>query len=182
MRKLWRLLPLAAIGVLALVVAGCGGGGSSSSSSSGVATARGQDGRHDDGHRFSGDVDSLDPGYWYYQYDYVALGQTTQRWLYSWKPNDTSADARPRPGLPQVADGGKTLTIKIKSGIKYSPPLQNRTVKAADIKYAMERCFLPQVGNGYAGVYYTDIVGAKDFQAGKAERDLRHHAPDDRRS
>src|SRR5439155_16267039 len=73
----------------------------------------------------------------------------------------------------------KTLTVKIKSGIKYSPPLQNRTVKTADIKYAIERCFLPQVGNGYVHSYYGDIKGADAFAGGKAKEISGITAPDD---
>ena len=156
MRKLWRLLPLAAIGVVALVVAGCGSGGGGGSSTSGTSGKTGGTVTILDS---AGSVDSLDPGYWYYQTDYEELAQPTQRQLYGWKPDDTA----PRPdiaqGLPQISNGGKTLTIKIKSGIKYSPPLQNQTVKAADIKYAMERCFSTSVGNGYAFSYYSGIVG-----------------------
>ena len=174
MQKLWRLLPLAAIGVLALVVAGCGGGGSKSSTST-AGKAGGAVTILDS----AGSVDSLDPGYWYYQTDYEELGQTTQRWLYSWKPNDTEPTPDIAQGLPQVSDGGKTLTIKIKSGIKYSPPLANQTVKAADIKYAMERCFLPQVGNGYSGAYYSSITGSSAFAAGKASEISGIQAPDD---
>ena len=52
-------------------------------------------------------------------------------------------------------------------GIRYSAPLQNRTVKTADIKYAIERCFLPQVGNGYAASYYGAIKGVDAFTSGK---------------
>jgi peptide/nickel transport system substrate-binding protein len=108
----------------------------------------------------AGGVDSLDPGYWYYQTDYAYLASTTQRQLYGWPPNNTA----PAPDLatapPVVSDGGKTLTIKIRSGIKYSPPLQTRTVAAADIKYGIERCFNANVGNGYVGAYYSHIVGA----------------------
>ena len=63
--------------------------------------------------------------------------------------------------------------------MQYSAPLANQTVKAADVKYAMERCFLPQVGNGYAGAYYSDIVGASDYAAGKAKVITGIEAPDD---
>src|SRR5919201_5697829 len=110
MRKLWRLLPLAAIGALAaLVAAGCGGGGSKSSTTGASGKTGGTITINDS----AGSVDSLDPGYWYYQTDYEELQQTTQRMLYGWNPTDTS----PRPdlaqGLPQVSNGGKTLTIKI---------------------------------------------------------------------
>src|SRR4051812_50026050 len=74
------------------------------------------------------DVDSLDPGYWYYQYDYMALMEPTQRSLYGWE-----ADAdKPTPDLatgdPAISDGGKTMTIKIRPGIKYSAPVK-RDVK-----------------------------------------------------
>jgi peptide/nickel transport system substrate-binding protein len=128
----------------------------------------------------AGGVDSLDPGYWYYQADYQELGNTTQRQLYGWKPDETKPTPDLAEDLPEVSNGGKTVTVKIKSGIKYSPPLQNRTVKSADIKYAMERCFLPQVGNGYANSYYGGIEGVKAFQDGKAKEISGIQTPDDR--
>src|SRR5215467_16395175 len=155
MQKLRRLLPLAAIGVLALVAAGCGsGGGSTGGGGASSQATSGKTGGTGTILDSAGSVDSLDPGYWYYQTDYEELGQTTQRWLYSWKPNSNVPTPDIAQGMPQISNGGKTLTIKLKSGIKYSPPLQNQTVKAADIKYAMERCFATSVGNGYAFAYY----------------------------
>jgi peptide/nickel transport system substrate-binding protein len=181
MRKRFLVL---AIALVALVIAGCGGGSSNKSSSSGgkaatTPTSGAKKGGHLDVLSAS-DVDSLDPGYWYYQYDYMTLFQPTQRGLYGWKPEDVE---RPTPDLavdyPKVADGGKTLTIKIKPGIKYSPPLQNRTVSSKDVKYALERDFLPQVGNAYAGVYFAEIAGVKAFQAGKAKEISGIQAPDD---
>ncbi|MBX5468668.1 MAG: hypothetical protein IRZ21_02080 [Thermoleophilaceae bacterium] len=173
-----RFLLCALVAVLALVAAGCGGGNDNNGGGGGNA-ATGKKGGTLTIVDTAGGVDSLDPGYWYYQTDYLELAQPTQRWLYSWGPTDT----KPRPdlaeGMPQVADGGKTLTIKIKQGVKYSPPLQDRTVSSKDIKYAMERCFLPQVGNGYAPVYYSDIVGVKQFQSGKAKEISGIQTPDD---
>lgn len=127
-----------------------------------------------------GDVDSLDPGYWYYQYDYQALQQPTQRGLYGWEPDK---DAEPTPdlaeGSPEVSEDGKTVTVKIKQGIKYSPPLETRTVKAADFKYALERCFLPAVGNGYINTYFSNLTGLQAFKDGKAEEISGLSAPDD---
>jgi len=183
MRKsLATLAPLLA--VLALVVAACGGGddnGGGGGNKGGAAPNTGKTGKK--GGTLTvmgiGDVDSMDPGYWYYQTDYQYVLLTGQRTLYSWKPTETT----PAPDLalapPQVSDDGKTLTIKIRPNIKYSPPLQNRVVKAADIKYAMERIYLPQVGNAYAGVYFSDISGAKAFQDGKADEVSGIQAPDD---
>jgi peptide/nickel transport system substrate-binding protein len=171
MRKRSTALALALFAIAAIVVSGCGGG----SDESGGGTKGGEVTVLDT----AGGVDSLDPGYWYYQTDYSELGQTTQRWLYSWKPEDTKPSPDLAAGPPKLSNGGKTITIKIKSGIKYSPPLQNRTVKSADIKYAMERCALPQVGNGYFGAYYTGIVGAKDMQSQKAKEIKGIQTPDD---
>ena len=181
MQKLRRLLPLAALGILALVVAaGCGGGGSKSSTSSGASTnTNGKTGGTVTILDTAGSVDSLDPGYWYYQTDYEELGTTTQRWLYSWKPDSNTPTPDVAQGLPQVSDGGKTLTIKIKPGIKYSAPLANRTVTSKDVKYAMSRCFLPQVGNGYALVYWGDIEGASAYSQGKATEVTGLQTPDD---
>jgi len=181
MQKLRRLLPLAALGILALVVAaGCGGGGSKSSTSGGASTnTNGKTGGTVTILDTAGSVDSLDPGYWYYQTDYEELGTTTQRWLYSWKPDSNTPTPDVAQGLPQVSDGGKTLTIKIKPGIKYSAPLANRTVTSKDVKYAMSRCFLPQVGNGYALVYWGDIEGAQAYSQGKATEVTGLQTPDD---
>src|SRR6185503_2511063 len=104
----------------------------------------------------AGGIDSLDPGYWYYQADYQEVGPT-QRQLYGWKPDETTPTPDLAEDLPAASNGGKTLTIKIKPGVKYSAPLQTRNVSSKDVKYALERCFLPAVGNGYANIYYNDI-------------------------
>src|SRR3954462_10652789 len=65
------------------------------------------------------DVDSLDPGYWYYQYDDMALGQTTQRWLYAWEPGKTSPTPDVAAAPPQTSADGRTVTIPIRPGIRY---------------------------------------------------------------
>jgi len=135
----------------ALGVAACG------SSSGGAAAKNGGTLTELD---VAGGVDSLDPGYWYYQTDYQQLSQTTQRQLYGWPPSATSPVPDLATSLPVASNGGKTLTIKIRPGVRYSPPLQNRTVTAADVKYGLERCFAANVGNGYAGAYFSQIVGA----------------------
>src|SRR5437762_12662644 len=120
MRTLMRAMALVAS--LAFVVAGCGGG-SSKKGASGTASGEPVSGAQKGGHidvLSAADVDSLDPGYWYYQYDYMALAFPTQRWLYSWGPTDT----KPRPdlavGMPTTSADGKTVTIKIHPGVKYS--------------------------------------------------------------
>jgi peptide/nickel transport system substrate-binding protein len=168
MSKLWRLLPLAAVAAATLGISACGSSSSSSTSSS-SASASVKNGGTITILDVAGGVDSLDPGYWYYQTDYADLMQPTQRQLFGWPDNDST---EPVPdlatALPTISDGGKRITIHIKSGIKYSPPLQNRTVTAADIKNGLERCLTPKIGNGYAGAYFTPIVGAPAMLAGKA--------------
>ncbi len=125
------------------------------------------------------DVQSLDPGAEYFTYDYQVLSLPTQRALYGWRPRDTRPTPDLASALPVTSDGGKTVTIKIKPGIRYSPPLQDRSVTSADVKYAIERTFLPSVGNFYAGVYYNAIKGAKAFASSKATEISGIETPDD---
>ena len=106
------LLALALCG-LGLVAVSCGDDESG-------ATVR----RHHEHHRCRrGGVDSLDPGYWYYQQDYAQLANTTQRQLYGWKPDENKPTPDLAEALPEVSNGGKTVTVKIKPNIKYSAPL-----------------------------------------------------------
>src|SRR6185312_17561800 len=61
---------------------------------------------------------------------------------------------------PEVSHDGKTVTVKIRQGVKFSPPV-NRDVTSKDVKYAIERGFFNTVQNGYAGAYFGDLIGAK---------------------
>jgi peptide/nickel transport system substrate-binding protein len=155
----------------ALVVAGCGSSSSSSksggSSSTPAATSAPKMGGNVTSLWVAGGVDSLDPGYWYYQTDYTDLGQTTQRTLYAWPAKATSPTPDLATALPTVSNGGKTITIHIRSGIHYSAPLASQTVTSADIKYAMDRCYAASVANGYAFLYYSNIAGAPTKPASK---------------
>lgn len=127
-----------------------------------------------------GDVTSLDPGYWYYAYDYQALAQTTQRALYGFAPKATTPTPDLAAAMPQTSGDGRTVTIKIRPGIRFSPPLQDRVVSSEDVKYAIERTFLPSVRNAYAGTYYRAIEGSGDFRAGRAQEITGIRTPDDR--
>ena len=159
-----RTAPWVALLVLIpLVAAGCG---SSGSKKGGTLTVISQ-----------GDVDSLDPGYHYYQYDTQALDQTTQRTLYGWKPEARTPSPDLAASMPAVSDGGRTITVKLKTGIRFQPPV-NRAATSADVKYAIERTFLPAVGNAYSSVYYGGILGAKAYIDGKAKEVSGIQAPD----
>jgi peptide/nickel transport system substrate-binding protein len=176
-----RVVPaLLAAFVLALA-AGCGGDDSSSSekgASSSNAAPTGAKKGGDLSVLYAADVDNIDPGITYYQYGFN-VAYATQRPLYSFKPGDA---INPEPDLadgpPQITDGGKTLTIKIRTGVKFSPPV-NREVKSADVKYAIERAFTKQVAGPYVGAYMSDIKGIKEFQSGKAKEISGITTPDD---
>ena len=168
---------------LALVAAGCGGAANNDNA---PAVSGGNDAADTTGKRGGAltvlsiaDVDSLDPGYWYYQYDYQALQQPTQRSLYGWEPAKTTPSPDLAAAMPETSPDGRTITIKLKPNIRYSAPLANRTVTSADVKYALERCFMPQVGNGYAGVYFSQIEGVKAYTAGKAKEITGIQTPDE---
>lgn len=116
------------------------------------------------------DVDYIDPGAAYYQPTYM-IDLAVDRPLMGWPPNDTAA---PQPDLaasaPVVSNSGKTITFKIRPGIKYSPPLGggpgwNKPVVSADVKYAIQRGLLPGVPNGYLSLYFADLVGLAQAQA-----------------
>ncbi len=141
------------------VLAGCGGG---SGSERAADSRTGQDAKQ--GGKltmlWTDDVDNIDPGITYYQMGYM-VSYATQRPLYSWKPDDGET---PVPDLaeaePQISEDGRTVTVKIRDGVRFSPPV-DREVTAKDVKYAIERGFFNTVGNGYVGAYFGDLVGAK---------------------
>jgi peptide/nickel transport system substrate-binding protein len=107
----------------------------------------------------SGDVDYMDPGKTYYSYA-IGIMNALHRGLYAYMPGDTSkAIPDLAEGDPEIAEDGKTVTVKVKSGVMFSEPV-NREVTSKDVKYAIERAFTANVGNGYSGIYFGDLVGA----------------------
>ena len=61
--------------------------------------------------------------------------------------------------MPKISADGKTVTVRIKKGVRFGPPV-NREVTSADVKYAIERSFSVSVTNGYVNLYFWDLVGA----------------------
>jgi peptide/nickel transport system substrate-binding protein len=61
-------------------------------------------------------------------------------------------------GLPRISNGGKTYTLTLRKGLKYS---DGSPVKASDFKSSIERMFLVNSGGS---PFYTDIAGAAEFQ------------------
>jgi peptide/nickel transport system substrate-binding protein len=198
----FRSLVRAALGLIAalalvLLVAACGSDNGSSTSAStsggGATTTSGGSGEvgqpvtaPPDGAKSggtltmlsAGDVDYIDPGLAYYAFSYSVL-QPTLAPLYGYDPGDPST-AKPilADGEPQISEDGKTITVKIKKGYKFSPPV-NREVTSKDVKYAMERAFTKEVPNGYMSAYFGNIEGVKAFQDGKAKDISGIQTPDD---
>jgi peptide/nickel transport system substrate-binding protein len=114
------------------------------------------------------DVDFIDPGAAYYQVTYI-IDYASQRTLVGWPP-DEREDAQPdlADGEPQISNDFKTITFKIKDGVRFSPPV-DREIRAQDFKYAIERGLLPGVATGYHSSYLGTIVGY-DQAVAAAER------------
>ncbi|HEX7298353.1 MAG TPA: ABC transporter substrate-binding protein [Solirubrobacteraceae bacterium] len=151
---------------LAMFLAACGGndnGGGGGGGGTVTTQTKVQEGKKGGSLTFlaAGDVDWMDPGQTYYTFGYQ-VAYAVNRTLYSFKPDDS---IKPVPDLaegePEISADNKTVTVHLKKGIKYAPPV-NREVKAADIKYAFERSFSKEVPSGYAGTYFGTIVGTPD--------------------
>jgi peptide/nickel transport system substrate-binding protein len=65
--------------------------------------------------------------------------------------------------LPEISSDGKTYTLTLRDGMKYS---DGTPIKASDWAYAVQRMFDVESGGSS---FYTTIVGAEDYQAGKAK-------------
>jgi peptide/nickel transport system substrate-binding protein len=156
-------------GLLAFGLAACGGGSSSSSGSSeansggGGSTEGGNEGGTLKG-AYASFPDYMDPAI-----SYTAEGWTAMRPVYvpliTYKHAAGAEGSEIIPGLakemPKVTNGGKTYTLFLKPGLKYS---NGEPIKAGDFKWAVERVFLTNSGGSS---FYTDIVGAEQFQKTK---------------
>jgi peptide/nickel transport system substrate-binding protein len=167
--------------VTALIVAACGSS-SSSSSSSGSTTAKSstvstggfqspETQSLTTGKRGGTltvldetDFEHLDPGIAYYSLDYEVVF-ATQRPLYSQKPNSTAPSPDLAAGPPEVSADGKTVTVKIKEGIHFSPPV-NREATSEDVAYAIERGANPNVANPYLQSYFSAVEGVPKATGG----------------
>jgi peptide/nickel transport system substrate-binding protein len=112
-----------------------------------------------------GEFERLDPGIAYGVPEYGVVF-ATQRPLYSNKPN-TSFEVTPdtAEGSPVISDGGREVTVKIRHGIHFSPPV-NTEVTSEDVAYAIERGANPNVANPYFQAYFQSIEGAPDASGG----------------
>jgi peptide/nickel transport system substrate-binding protein len=175
MRLTRKLASAALAGALALGLAACGSG-SGVSGGSGITVAKGIQtplSEAQSGGKRGGtltvlnqtDFEQIDPGLAYYNIDYEAV-YATQRPLFSYKPNTF---ATPSPDMAseeaQISDGGKTITVHIRKGVHFSPPV-NREVTSADVAYAIERGANENVENPYFEAYFKSLQGFNQAKGG----------------
>jgi peptide/nickel transport system substrate-binding protein len=175
MRLTGKLASAALAGALALGLAACGSG-SGVSGGSGITVAKGiqtplteaQSGGKRGGTLTvlnQTDFEQIDPGLAYYNIDYEVV-YATQRPLFSYKPNTfatASPDMASEPA--QISDGGKTITVHIRKGVHFSPPV-NREATSADVAYAIERGANENVENPYFEAYFKSLQGFNQAKGG----------------
>jgi peptide/nickel transport system substrate-binding protein len=156
------LLVLAALAA-AVGLSACGSGSGSTGGSTGGSSGEGNEGGTLVG-AYSAFPDYLDP----------ALSHTIEGWtatfdtyipLLTYAHASGKAGGKVIPGLatalPEVSDGGKTYTMTLRKGLKYS---NGEPVVASDFTHSLERVF---VLNSSGSPFYEDIVGAAQFMKTK---------------
>src|SRR5204863_538304 len=109
--------------------------------------------------------DYLDPALSYTLEGWTALYDTYIP-LLTYAHASGEAGSKVVPGLakalPRISDGGKTYTLFLRKGLKYS---DGTAVRASDFTYAIERLFKLNSGGS---PFYADIVGAEGFAETKS--------------
>ena len=72
--------------------------------------------------------------------------------------------------LPYVSADGLTYRFRVRPGRRFAPP-SNAPVTAAAVRFSIERALSPKLRSASPGTRFLgDVVGARAFSAGKAER------------
>lgn len=150
--------PVAALLIAAMVavlVAACGGGSSTGSSSKPTTLNV----------TFAAFPDYMDPALSYSLEGWTSMWETYVP-LLTYRHAGGAAGAQLIPGLaramPKITDGGKTYTLYLRKGLRYS---DGTPVRASDFGATIERDLAM---NSPGTPFYTDIVGAEKFAETKA--------------
>jgi ABC-type transport system substrate-binding protein len=155
-RRLWAVV----LGVSAL--SGCGGGNGASSPPSGSVLHVAQ----------QAEPTTLDPAQ-------VQDGPTIELMMHvfdglvQWNVQNELI-----PALAEkwdVSDGGRTYTFHLRKGVKFH---NGRALTADDFVYSLTRSLSPKLASPVAMVYLNDIVGAREYNQGKAPSVSGLSAPD----
>jgi peptide/nickel transport system substrate-binding protein len=191
-RKLLGALALTV--VLGLIAAACGGGGGAKSTTgtgtgvSGASTSGGgpsQTGQKGGTYRTAiedfGYTNGFDPTGEYLGTAWGLYSDMLLRNLVTYKHIEGVPGDQIVPDiasdLPQVSPDGLTYTFKLKSGVKFGPPV-DRDVTSHDIEYAFERINTKSLVAQY-GFYYDGVIKGMDGQAKKPAPISGIETPDD---
>src|SRR5207302_13779 len=156
------LISTALIASLSVAITACGGSSSSTPSTAGGGTGGG--GTAVNGGTLHAAIadnpDHLDTGLSYATEGWEIL-EATGDGLLGFRKTAGPAVIVPdlAVAMPKVSDGGRTYTFHMRSGVKFSSPV-NREVLPSDIKFSIERLF--RVDSGGVG-FYSGIVGADSY-------------------
>jgi peptide/nickel transport system substrate-binding protein len=154
-----RVAPLMTVAALALGATGCGGNEHASQGAREGAPAEGKRGGTLIA-LWADDTDNIDPGITYSQIG-AQIVRATQKTLFTPRVDDpTVIEPDLAASAPEIAGDGCEVTVRLKRGVRFSPPV-GREVTSADVKYAIERGFFGSVNNGYAGIYFGGLRGAR---------------------
>ena len=176
---LWR--PTAALiagaGLLALAASACGGGSKSSAPGTTGATtttptttapAKSRRGGQMKLNMSATDVDFTDPSLAYGSISWQIEYATALK-LYNYPDKPAPEGSRILPeaatGFPVISKDGKTYTITVKSGYKFS---NGKPVTAANFAFAINRALNPRMQSP-AAAFIGNIVGAQDVLNKKAK-------------
>ena len=178
-RQQVRLVGLAL--ALALVAAACGGGDNEPSSSGGQQATPQKGGVLRTGISDFGFTNGFDPTG---EYVAVAIGLygAMERTLMGYKHIADAPGNELVPDLaeaaPEISSDGLKYTFKLKSGVKWAPPL-NRDVTSADVAYAFQRINTAPLVAQY-GFYYYGVIKGMDGKAKSADTKISGiETPDD---
>jgi peptide/nickel transport system substrate-binding protein len=178
-RQQVRLVGLAL--ALGLVAAACGGGNNNGGSTSGNQATPQKGGVLRTAISNFGFTNGFDPTG---EYVAVALGlyQATNRTLMNTKHIADAPGNELFPDLaeaaPEISSDGLKYTFKLKSGLKWAPPL-NRDVTSKDIAYAFQRINTAPLVAQY-GFYYFGTIKGMDGKAKSADQKISGiETPDD---
>ncbi|MDP9134598.1 MAG: ABC transporter substrate-binding protein, partial [Actinomycetota bacterium] len=89
---------------------------------------------------------------------------------YPERPFPEGVQLRPEvaAAMPEVSDGGRTYTVRLRPGFRFSPP-SGAPVTADAFRRAIERALHPRTGS-FAAVIMSDIAGSRAYSAGRAKR------------
>jgi peptide/nickel transport system substrate-binding protein len=172
----------AALAVIAALAAGCGSSSKKASNSTTTTSSSSETAGYDNGTAAKGGVytvgweqsfgftNNFDPTGEYLGNAWGILDNLLIRPLVGYK-HQAGADGNALIGdlatdVPTPTDGGLTYTYKLRSGVKFGPPV-SREITSKDVAYALQRLANPKDGGQYA-FYYTVIKGWDAYASGKA--------------